>query len=94
METWYDIMSISKLYKSIAVAYHMAIKRICGLNKWDGNHLACEKLNVSTFEHLLAKRIASFYRKTISSTSTSLKKLKFYYFSRSLFSCKLEEVFY
>ena len=60
METWYDIMSISKLYKSIAVAYHKAIKRICGLNKWDGNHLACEKLNVSTFEHLLAKRIASF----------------------------------
>ena len=73
---WNDIMSISKLYKSIAVAHHKAIKRIYGLNKWDGNHLACERLNVSIIEHLLAKRIVNFfYRRTISSSST--RSIKF-----------------
>ena len=70
METWYDIISIIKLYKKIAVAYHKAIKKIRGLNKWDGNHLACGKLNVSIFEQLLAQKITSFYWRTISSTGT------------------------
>ena len=83
-------MSISKSYKRIAVAYHETIKRINGLNKWDENHLACDMLNVSIFEHLLAKRIATLYRRTISSTGTiSLKKLTHFHFSQSLLAVNL-----
>ena len=55
--------------------------------------LACGRLNVSTFEHLLAKRIATFYQKSISSTSTSLKELKLYYFSRCLLAVNLGKFF-
>ena len=65
----------------------------CGLNKWDGNHLARKILNVSIFEHLLAERIKTFYRRIISSTSTSLKELKYYYFSRSLLAVRLRKYF-
>ena len=94
MEIWYDTMSINMSHKSITVAYHKTIKRICGLNKLDGNHLACGRLNVSIFEHLLAKRIATFYHRTISSTSISLKELKFYHFSRYLLAISLRKFFY
>ena len=51
--------------KKNSIAYHGAVKRTCGLNKWDGNHVACESIGVDTL-HLHARRLISLYAMSTS----------------------------
>ena len=55
IETWYDILLKPGLLRKISVAYHKAIKKLCGMMVWESNHLACEKMNLYIFSHLLLK---------------------------------------
>ena len=40
LETWHEATINTAKLKKIAVAYHEAIMRICGLMIWDSNHVA------------------------------------------------------
>ena len=93
IETWYDILFKPTLLRKISVAYHKAIKKLCGMMVWESNHLACEKMNLYIFSHLLSKRIMNFYFSNISSNSPCLSEFKFYYYSRSLLSANVRKHF-
>ena len=56
IEMWYDKLKSQKQYKRISVTYHRAIKQMCGMQFWDNIHVACDKLNLDIFKHLLVKR--------------------------------------
>ena len=60
MELWYPNLTKSNLYK-MSVGYHKAVKRLVGLNVWDGNHDACAVAEVPIFKHLFARRLISFF---------------------------------
>ena len=47
--TWSRNITKQSLRK-ISVAYHGAVKRTCGLNRWDGDHVACKSIGLDTFE--------------------------------------------
>ena len=94
IETWYDLLLKPALFRRISVAYHKAIKKLCGMNVWESNHLACEKMNLYIFSHLLTKRIINFYFNTISTNSPCLSELKFHYFAHSLLSKNIRNHFF
>ena len=78
-----------KLHK-ISVAYHKAVKTICGLNYWDNNHAACDQAGVPIFRHLLAKRLISAWFRICSSNSPCLANLKYYFKHKGMFTAKIE----
>ena len=73
----------------ISVAYHKAVKRICGLYTWNSNHEACEIAGVLIFKHLLAKRKLCFWHNLLASNSPCLLNLKYFFRHQS---CMYEEV--
>ena len=50
IDLWFDKIYEYQMNK-ISVAYHKAIKRICGMNVWDSNHDACEVMVVNICRH-------------------------------------------
>ena len=58
METWFHNVTKQFLKKN-SVAYHRAVKHICGLNLWDNNHAACETVGVEIFQQLYAQGLIS-----------------------------------
>ena len=89
IDLWFDKIYDYQLNK-ISVAYHKAIKRICGMNVWDSNHDACERMGVNTFTHLLVKRLIKFWHRLIKSESDCLCNLKLYFQFKSQIAQKLK----
>ena len=85
LETWINISE--NKFKKVAVSYHKAIKRLCGLNRWDSNHVACETAALPIFKHMYARRIFKFYRRLITSRSPCLKIFKSYFYCFSSIAC-------
>ena len=78
METWFHNVTKQSL-KKVSVAYHRAVKRICGLNLWDSNHAACETVGVEIFQHLYAKRLIRFMYRLFSSCSPCTVHMRYYF---------------
>ena len=78
LELWFHNLSVASLRK-IAVTYHKAVKRVCGLNVWDSNHAACDAVGVSIFQHLHAQRLVKHLFSVISSGSPCMKHLVYYF---------------
>ena len=77
----------------ISVAYHKAIKKIAGLNVWDSNHLGCERVGVSLFKHLLARRLVCFWHNLWNSKSPCMANLSYYWRYRSCLFKRLSAMF-
>ena len=92
IDVWFEKLTLTQLSK-ISVAYHKAVKRICGLNVWDNNHIACDIVGVRTFKHLLANRLLCFWKKLSESRSPCISVLKYYFkFSSKIYE-KLHKMF-
>ena len=92
METWSHNLTKQSLRK-VSVAYHGAVKRTCGMNKWDGNHVACETVGVDTFKHLHARRLISYTYALLNSRSPCLVHLSNYFRFMSQISSNVEKFF-
>ena len=93
METWFHNRTRKSL-KKIAVAYHNSVKRVCGLNQWDGNHVACETVGVNIFRHLHARRLIGFVYKLFSSSSPCISQMRSYFRYKSNISESVAKIFY
>ena len=69
------------------------MKRVCKLNVWDSNHLACSMLGANIFKHLLVKRCYKFFGRLISGKGQCIRPLQQYFLLQSSFVLKLREVF-
>ena len=78
IETWFNSFGTREI-RSISVSYHKAVKKIAGLQVWDGNHEACEVVRVSLFKHLLAKRMICFFNSLINSDSDCITPFRYYF---------------
>ena len=92
METWFDNPSRKSL-KKIAVAYHNSVERVCGLNQWDGSHVACETVGVNIFRHLHARRLIGFVYNLFSSSSPCIAQMRSYFRFRSNISETVAKIF-
>ena len=77
VELWYDKLEVNYSFNRIAVVYHRAIKKICGMNPWDSNHEACHKVNKPIFKHMLVKRGYNLYRRLNSCKNSQLRYIFF-----------------
>ena len=68
----------------LAITYHKAVKRVARLNVWDSNHEGCSIVGVPIFQHMMSKRIVSYFCSIIKSESPCLLPYK-YYFRHSSF---------
>lgn len=93
VESWYDFMEKHSSFKNISISYHKSLKRMCNLNVWDSNHMACSLLGMNTFKHFLAKRCLKFFIRMIKSTEPCIKPLRFYFILQSAYVRKLRELF-
>ena len=62
--------------RKISVGYHGAVKRTCGLNKWDSIHVACETIGLDIFKHLHARTLISYMYAMLSCRSSCLVRLR------------------
>ena len=92
MESWCYKLSNMSLRK-ISVAYHKAVKRICGYNTWDSNHRACDDAGVPIFKHLHALRLIKYIFSLINTESVCLKRFKYFFRYRSYTFKEVEHFF-
>ena len=93
VELWAEKIKAYQLNK-ISISYHKAVKITCGMNYWDGNHVACEKVGVPLFKHLLAKRLVSSWHRICSSASPCLANLKYYFRYKGCLTAKISDWIY
>ena len=82
-ELWHDKSRALGVFRKFAVAYHISLKKLLGLPKYFSNHIACNVLDVLTFEHLMNLNIFNFCRflSKCDSPCFSAHKSYFMYFS-------------
>ena len=78
-ELWFETILQKKCFNNLAIGYHKAVKRVCHLNVWDSNHLACELVGVPVFKHLQASRLYEFYISLLNSCTPVYSVLKYYF---------------
>ena len=83
----------NKDIRKVEIAYHKAVKKIAGLNVWDSNHLACERVGVNVFKHLLSRRLLNFYFSTINTECKMINKLKYHFMLSSKLHNTLKSYF-
>ena len=82
-ELWYDALHRVKMFDSISVMYHRAIKKMLGVSKYYNNHDVCQTAKLPIFKHLIIKRIVSFLFKLTNNTDTNFYDLKHYFKNES-----------
>ena len=92
-ELWFETISQNKCFNNLAIAYHKAVKRICHLNVWDSNHLACELVGVPVFKHLHASRIFEFYLSLLNSRTPVYSFMKYYFRFSSNIGFNVKQMF-
>ena len=92
IDTWFDKVSFTNMRK-ISVPYHKAVKKICNMNVYDSNHVACDLAGVLTFKHLHALRLLCFWHKLCHTNSMCLANLKYYFKFNSCIYQKLKLLF-
>ena len=93
VEMWYNGLKNDRTLHKLSVGYHKAVKKIAGLNPWDGNHGACEEVGVDIFKHLQAKRMISLYFKTMNSENRFLHDMRYYFRFASAIKIEIENFF-
>ena len=78
-ELWYETILQKKCFNNLAIGYHKAVKRICHLNVWDSNHVACELAGVPVFKHLQASRLYDFYLSLLNLSTPAYSFMKYYF---------------
>ena len=76
------ILAFKVNYKSfykLSVAYHKAVKRICRMNVWESNHVACALAGIDIFKHHYAKRMVNFIFSLVNNDGPCLHMLKYYF---------------
>ena len=63
----------------LAITYHKAVKRVARLNVWDSNHEGCSIVGVPIFQHMMSKRIVSYFFSLMKSESPCLLPYKYYF---------------
>ena len=91
-ELWNGSLCYKNINK-IAVTYHKAVKRIARLNVWDSNHLACNRVGVPIFKHLIAKRAVLFFYSLVNAESSCIKPYRYYFRFHSDMRDKLNKLF-
>ena len=92
IDVWFEKITLAQLSK-ISVAYHKAVKKICGFDVWDSNHVACDVVGVKNFKHLLATRLLCFWKKMSESKSPCISVLNYYFKFKSKIYDKLQRMF-
>ena len=92
IETWIEKCFDYQLNR-ISVAYHKAIKRMCGLGTWDSNHEACHMSGLLLFRHMWAKKQLCFWRNLCYSKSPCISNMKYYFLHRSNLSKRVIYLF-
>ena len=92
IETWIEKCYDYQLNR-ISVAYHKAIKRMCGLGTWDSNHEACHMSGLLLFHHMWAKKQLCFWRNLCYSKSPCISNMKYYFLHRSNLSKRVISLF-
>ena len=92
-QLWYNRGRASNSYKSLAVSYHHALKRIIGYPKYYSNHLTCQYLGCLTFEHMLNFTVLKYYMSLCSSLSPCLVGLHSFIRKFSSFKKDLDVIF-
>ena len=93
IELWVEKIKRFQMEK-ISVAYHKAVKNVCGMNVWDSNHVACELAGVSIFKNLLAKRWVGLWHRLCGSASPCLSNLKYYFKYFGLMTSKISNLIF
>ena len=93
METWIERRIKNAHIRQLAVSYHKAVKRISGLKSWDGNHVACEMVEVNLLQHLLMKRMVRHFFGLISSNFVTMRRLRNFFLWKSHTKRVIEEKF-
>ena len=84
-ENLFEILNKERPVRKIGIAYHDAIKKICGLMKWDSRHTACGSLGLLIFKHFLMKKIQIHFPSVCHSKSASLGSLRHCFKNQSFF---------
>ena len=93
MNLWFEQILSRRSVHKLAVTYHKAVKKVAGLNVWDSNHTACERVGVNTFSHLLAKRMLKFYFAIVNSENFIFKNLRHFFINGSMLSQRISTLF-
>ena len=92
-ELWQIDFMCKKYIKSISVAYHNAIKKICNVRISESNHYLCGNLGILTFEHFLNKKCINFMDSIFRSDSICFIPFKCYFRNFSIYISKLKSRF-
>ena len=92
IETWIEKIFEYQINR-ISVAYHKAIKRMCGLKTWDSNHEACNMAGLLLFRHMWAKRQLCFWYNLCYSKSPCNSNLKYYFLYSSNLAKRVTALF-
>ena len=79
LELWSGGLHRLRMFDSISISYHKALKRIVGLSPYHNNHDAAAMSGSLLFKHLLASRIVSFLFKLVFNSSPCMMYLKNYF---------------
>ena len=71
-EMWHDTHASIGAFRSIAISYHKAIKRILKMSYRESNHTACEFMQCLVFKHFVNTKIISFAFQIMNSKSACL----------------------
>jgi len=91
-ELWFDRVVTHRHLNRLSVGYHKAVKKVLGMNVWDSNHVACERMGIDTLPHLIAKRILSRFINVCSTKCRMLRNLRFYFLNVSNMSCVVRQL--
>ena len=91
-ELWNGSLCYKNINK-IAVSYYKAVKTVALLNVWDFNDLACNRVRVPIFRHLIAELAVSFFYSLINWESSSIKPYRYYFGFHSDTLDKLNSLF-
>ena len=93
LNLWFEEQVKVGYVKKLEIAYHKAIKRVVKMNVWESNHVACEKLGINIFKHLLSIRLIKYYFSIINARSKALNNIKYYMMLNSNFYMNLRKRF-
>jgi len=90
---WFDHTLRPGHLNGLSIAYHKAVKKVASMNVWESNHVACERVGVDTFPHLLAKRLLAHYVSFQTSKCTMMKILKYHFLFNSRVKANIDRLF-
>ena len=76
----------------LAINYHKAVKRVARLNVWDSNHEGCSIVGVPIFQHIMSKKIVSYFFSSIKSESPRLLPYKYYFRHSSFINKEVDDL--